>query len=120
MYLHIPGSLLFGKRRWTILKMKLDFGLFSLSVSGNPLVGNKIWLEFANQPKYELLKEQKNKWVALGRNLSFNQNSYSSVINMIKSSQADVIERQTLTAFWALERFNLFFLEKHCKQIERF
>ena len=57
MYLHIPGSLLFGKRRWTILKMKLDFGLFSLSVSGNPLVG----LNFANQPKYELLKEQKNK-----------------------------------------------------------
>lgn len=79
--------------------MKLDFGLFSLSVSGNPLVGNKIWLEFANQPKYELLKEQKNKRVALSRNLSFNQNSYSSVINMIKSSQADVIERQTLTAF---------------------
>lgn len=41
--------------------MKLDFGLFTLSVSGNPLVGNKIWLEFSDQYKYELLKEQKNK-----------------------------------------------------------
>ena len=43
------------------MKMKLDFGKFSLSVSGNPLAGNKIWLEFAYQPKYEVLKEPKNK-----------------------------------------------------------
>lgn len=61
LYLHIPGSLLFGKRRWTIMKMKLDFGKFSLSVSGNPLAGNKIWLEFAYQPKYEVLKEPKKQ-----------------------------------------------------------
>ena len=75
--------------------MKLDFGLFTLSVSGNPLVGNKIWLEFSDQSKYELLKEQKNKlrgyprgvrafeWVAFNRNLNFNGNSYSTVVNWI-------------------------------------
>ena len=50
--------------------MKLDFGLFTLSVSGNPLVGNKIWLEFANQPKYEILKEPKNKLRAYPRGCS--------------------------------------------------
>ena len=43
-YLHIPVSLLFGKWRWTILKRKLNFGLFTLSLGGNPLIGKKNWL----------------------------------------------------------------------------
>ena len=43
-YLHIPVSLLFGKWRWTILKSKLNFGLFMLSLGGNPLIGKKNWL----------------------------------------------------------------------------
>ena len=43
-YLHIPVSLLFGKWRWTILKRKLNFGLFTLSLGGNPLIGKENWL----------------------------------------------------------------------------
>ena len=48
LYLHIPESLLFGKWRQIILLRKFNFGLFTFSLSGNSLIGHKIWLEFTN------------------------------------------------------------------------
>ena len=60
LYLHIPESLLSGKWRQIILLRKFNFGLFTFSLSGNSLIGHKIWLEFTNQPKHDLLKKPKN------------------------------------------------------------
>ena len=42
----------------TILKRKLNFSLFSLSLSGNPLIGNKIWLSLQINQNMAFCKSQ--------------------------------------------------------------
>ena len=110
-YLHIPVSLLFGKWRWSILKRKLNFGLFTLSLGGNPLIGKKIgfickstkiWVFGVFWLVYALSRRKPTNWqknwlyLQINQNMSFWRSQRTAgtkkELNMFYRKQCSVLE----------------------------